>query len=106
MCVCLYGSKQCVLAIVVYIIWLAEFTNPSVVSWFLPIANARRSFQKIEISQKLQYSKMSAPSAAKVVVARVGLPSKLYQALVKSVEPIVPQKLQPLWNHAAGIEHI
>lgn len=43
---------------------------------------------------------MSTPAAK--VVTKLSLPSKVYQALIKSAEPFVPKKLQPLWNHAAG----
>jgi len=42
---------------------------------------------------------MSAPVQ---VVTKSGLPTKFYQLLVKSAEPFVPKRLQPLWNHAAG----
>lgn len=35
-------------------------------------------------------------------VARLGIHTKLYQALVRAAEPMVPAKLQPLWNHPAG----
>jgi hypothetical protein len=28
--------------------------------------------------------------------------SRLYQAMVAFADPKVPQKLRPLWNHAAG----
>lgn len=36
-------------------------------------------------------------------MARLALPSKIYQLMIKTAEPMVPQKLIPLWNHAAGI---
>lgn len=39
-------------------------------------------------------------------VARIGVHTKLYQALIRAAEPLVPAKLQPLWNHAAGGELI
>lgn len=46
---------------------------------------------------------MSAAAAAPAkVIAKAGIPTKIYQALVKSAEPFVPAKLQPLWNHPAG----
>lgn len=38
----------------------------------------------------------------KMSVARLGLPSKVYQSLIRLAEPMVPAKLQPLWNHPAG----
>lgn len=43
---------------------------------------------------------MSAPVAN--VLTKASIPTKVYQLLVKSAEPFVPKKLQPLWNHAAG----
>lgn len=42
---------------------------------------------------------MSAPVQ---VVTKAGLPTKFYQLLVKTADPFVPKRLQPLWNHAAG----
>lgn len=33
---------------------------------------------------------------------RLSVPTKLYQLLVRTAEPLVPQKLVPLWNHPAG----
>lgn len=42
---------------------------------------------------------MSAPVQ---VITKAGLPTKFYQLLVKSADPFVPKRLQPLWNHAAG----
>lgn len=36
------------------------------------------------------------------VLTKTSLPTKVYQLLIKSAEPFVPQKLQPLWNHPAG----
>lgn len=44
---------------------------------------------------------MSAAATTKVLT-KVSLPTKFYQLLVKSAEPFVPNKLQPLWNHPAG----
>lgn len=46
---------------------------------------------------------MTTPAAN--VVTKLSLPSKVYQALVKSAEPFVPKKLLPLWNHPAGKTH-
>lgn len=34
--------------------------------------------------------------------SKLALPSRVYQLLIKTAEPMVPQKLLPLWNHAAG----
>lgn len=31
-----------------------------------------------------------------------GFPSKVYNALVGSVDKVVPDKLRPLWQHPAG----
>uniref|UniRef100_A0A1Q3FE08 Mitochondrial pyruvate carrier n=1 Tax=Culex tarsalis TaxID=7177 RepID=A0A1Q3FE08_CULTA len=28
--------------------------------------------------------------------------SKIYNGIIKATDPLVPQKLRPLWNHAAG----
>jgi len=44
----------------------------------------------------------SAAAAPAKIIAKAGIPTKIYQALVKSAEPFVPAKLQPLWNHPAG----
>lgn len=35
--------------------------------------------------------------------AKFSLPTKFYQLLVRTADPLVPQKLVPLWNHAAGV---
>jgi len=35
-------------------------------------------------------------------MAKLALPSKMYQLMIKTAEPMVPQKLIPLWNHPAG----
>lgn len=43
---------------------------------------------------------MASPAAK--VVTKISIPTKVYQLLIKSAEPFVPKKLQPLWNHAAG----
>lgn len=43
---------------------------------------------------------MASPAAK--VVTKISIPTKVYQLLIKSAEPYVPNKLQPLWNHAAG----
>lgn len=36
-------------------------------------------------------------------MAKLALPSKMYQLMIKTAEPMVPKKLIPLWNHPAGI---
>lgn len=36
-------------------------------------------------------------------MANLALPSRMYQLLIKTAEPMVPKKLIPLWNHPAGI---
>lgn len=43
---------------------------------------------------------MAAPAAN--ALTKASLPTKVYQLLIKSAEPFVPKKLQPLWNHPAG----
>lgn len=43
---------------------------------------------------------MSTPAAS--ALTKASIPTKLYQLLIKSAEPLVPKKLQPLWNHPAG----
>lgn len=43
---------------------------------------------------------MSAPVAN--ALTKASIPTKIYQLLIKSAEPFVPKKLQPLWNHEAG----
>lgn len=43
---------------------------------------------------------MAAAPAKNLV--KLSLPTKFYQALIKSADPFVPKKLQPLWNHPAG----
>lgn len=35
-------------------------------------------------------------------MAKLALPSKMYQLMIKTAEPMVPKKLIPLWNHPAG----
>lgn len=37
-----------------------------------------------------------------MATAKLALPSKVYQLLIKKAEPMVPQKMLPLWNHPAG----
>lgn len=37
-------------------------------------------------------------------MASLALPSRMYQLLIKSAEPMVPKKMIPLWNHPAGRE--
>lgn len=34
--------------------------------------------------------------------AKLALPSRVYQLMIKTAEPMVPQKMLPLWNHPAG----
>ncbi|XP_013119577.1 mitochondrial pyruvate carrier 2 [Stomoxys calcitrans] len=34
--------------------------------------------------------------------AKLSFPSKVYNGLVGAVDPMVPAKLRPLWNHPAG----
>lgn len=36
--------------------------------------------------------------------AKIALPSKIYQAMIKIADPMVPKKLTPLWNHPAGAQ--
>lgn len=43
---------------------------------------------------------MSTPATN--VLTKSSIPTKIYQLLVKTAEPLVPKKLQPLWNHPAG----
>ncbi|XP_055315523.1 mitochondrial pyruvate carrier 2-like [Sitodiplosis mosellana] len=43
---------------------------------------------------------MATPAAN--IVTKASIPTKVYQLLVKTAEPFVPKKLQPLWNHPAG----
>ncbi|XP_031638518.1 mitochondrial pyruvate carrier 2-like [Contarinia nasturtii] len=43
---------------------------------------------------------MATPAAN--VLTKASFPTKVYQLLIKSAEPFVPKKLQPLWNHPAG----
>lgn len=31
-----------------------------------------------------------------------GVGSKIYRFLIKTADPYVPEKLLPMWNHAAG----
>lgn len=35
-------------------------------------------------------------------MASLALPTKFYQLMIKTADPMVPKKLIPLWNHAAG----
>lgn len=44
----------------------------------------------------------SAPPPPPAAPAKIGLPSKIYNGLVGSVDKVVPDKLRPLWNHPAG----
>lgn len=43
---------------------------------------------------------MTTPAAN--IITKASIPTKIYQHLIKSAEPFVPKKLQPLWNHPAG----
>lgn len=43
---------------------------------------------------------MATPAAN--IITKASIPTKVYQLLVKTAEPFVPKKLQPLWNHPAG----
>lgn len=43
---------------------------------------------------------MANPAAN--ILTKTSIPTKVYQMMVKSAEPFVPKKLQPMWNHAAG----
>lgn len=43
---------------------------------------------------------MATPAAN--VITKASIPTKIYQLLIKSAEPLVPKKLHPLWNHPAG----
>lgn len=36
------------------------------------------------------------------MAAKIALPSRVYQLMIKTAEPMVPKKLLPLWNHPAG----
>lgn len=34
--------------------------------------------------------------------AKISFPSRIYNGLIGAVDPVVPNKLRPLWNHPAG----
>jgi len=41
-------------------------------------------------------------SAATKVLTNPSVATKAYQAIISAVEPFVPKKFQPFWNHPAG----
>lgn len=47
------------------------------------------------------FKKMSSTAATKVLT-NPSVATKTYLALVNAVEPFVPNKFRPLWNHPAG----
>lgn len=34
--------------------------------------------------------------------ARIALPSRVYQAIVRKADPLVPARMRNLWEHPAG----
>lgn len=36
------------------------------------------------------------------MATRVAIPTKIYQAMIRAVDPKIPAKIRPLWEHPAG----
>lgn len=79
-------------------IWLASIVS----NWNAVVfSSSPKYLTKSLITRNKQKQRiMSAPVAN--ALTKASIPTKIYQLIVKSAEPFVPKKLQPLWNHAAG----